>query len=171
MILIDFAVLIVIYFVFFFGRLKKQGLDVFLSRTLMYIYMSFVIYFTLMPIIAEIPYITSHFYKPMNLNPFEDIILSHKDAVKQVVLNVIMTVPYGILYPITHKNKKFIFLKTVFSVFLISLFIELIQPIISERASDITDIITNTAGGIIGFLIYLIFKPLAIKALKAIKKL
>ncbi len=71
-----------------------------------------------------------------------------------------MTIPFGFLFPLTGKeNSKF--LKTVFYCFLLSLTIELLQPLINGfRSADITDLITNVTGGIIGYIFYLIFKPL-----------
>ena len=41
-----------------------------------------------------------------------------------------------------------------------SLGIELLQPIINDfRSSDITDLITNVTGGIIGYIFYVVFRP------------
>ena len=55
-------------------------------------------------------------------------------------------------------------LKIVFYTFLLSLGIELLQPLINGvRSADITDLLTNVMGGIIGYVMYLIFKPLTIK--------
>lgn len=159
MALLDFFVLFLIYILFYFKKWKQQGNDVLLIRTIMYVYLSFVLYFTLMPIISELPYIFSHPYRPMHLIPFNDIIKGHGDCVRQVILNVVMTIPFGILYPITQSEKKFKFLRTVIATFLLSLSIELIQPLISGfHTSDITDLFTNTTGGIIGYLFYILFK-------------
>ncbi|NLJ94559.1 MAG: VanZ family protein, partial [Clostridiaceae bacterium] len=45
--------------------------------------------------------------------------------------------------------------------FLFSLAIELTQPLLHmHRASDITDLITNTIGGIIGYLFYRFFSKI-----------
>ena len=132
----------------------------------MYIYLSYVLYLTLMPVTVNLPFIFSHSYKPMNLQPFKDIIYGYGDAKKDAILNVIMTIPFGILCPMFYKRKRLIFIKTFFATFFLSLFIELIQPIISTRTSDITDIITNTTGGVIGVLIYFIFKFLITKKSK-----
>ena len=49
--LIDFAVLALLYIFVFFRKWKIKGNDVLLVNTLMYIYLSFVLYFTLMPVI------------------------------------------------------------------------------------------------------------------------
>ena len=55
--------------------------------------------------------------------------------------------------------------------FLLSLVIELLQPLINGvRSSDITDIITNIIGGIVGYVLYLLFKPIITRMLNYIKK-
>ncbi len=167
--LIDFAVLIIIYFWKFYKKWKEKGKDVLFVNTIMYVYLSFVLYFTLMPIITSLPFIFNHPYDPMNFVPFVDVINGRGDFVRQVVLNVIITIPFGFLFPLV-KNRNVKLLKTVLCTFLFSLSIELLQPLINGfRSADITDLINNTIGGIIGYIIYLIFKPLTIKILDYIK--
>lgn len=166
--IVDFVILIILYFVIFYKKWKVKGKDVLLINTTMYIYLSFVLYFTLMPIVTSIPVTFNHHYKPMNLVPFIDVSMGRGDFMRQIILNVIMTVPFGFLFPLV-KNKKPKLLKTVLYTFLLSLSIEILQPLISFRTSDITDIITNVIGGIIGYIIYLIFKPLTIKILDYMK--
>ena len=91
------------------------------------------------------------------------------DFIRQVGLNVIMMIPFGFLLPLV-KNGNAKLLKTVLYTFILSFSIELLQPLINGfRASDITDIITNIIGGIIGYIGYLIFKPLTAKVLNGIK--
>ena len=65
--LIDFAALFFLYAFVFFKKWKSRGRDVLIVNTLMYIYLSFVLFFTLMPIITSIPFILNHPYTPMNL--------------------------------------------------------------------------------------------------------
>ena len=50
--LIDFVALILLYAFVFFRKWKPKGKDVLLVNTLMYVYLSFVLYFTLMPVIT-----------------------------------------------------------------------------------------------------------------------
>jgi len=166
--LIDFAALALLYaFVFF--RWKTKGKDILLVNTLMYIYLSFVLYFTLMPVITSLPFILDHPYVPMNLVPFIDVSARRGDFLRQVVLNVIMTMPFGFLFPLT-RNRSASFRRTVFSCFLMSLGIELLQPLISgSRSSDVTDLITNVAGGILGYGFYVIFRPVAFWILDHLK--
>ena len=167
--LVDFIFLIIIYFWKFYKKWKEKGRDVLLVNTTMYIYLSFVLYFTLMPIITSLPFIFNHPYTPMNLVPFIDVLNSRGDFVRQVGLNVIMTIPFGFLMPLVKKENARL-LKVVFYTFLLSLGIELLQPLINgTRSSDITDLITNVLGGIIGYIIFLIFKPLTTKILNYIK--
>lgn len=58
----------------------------------------------------------------------------------------------------------------IFYTFLLSLSIEILQPIINSwRTSDITDIITNVIGGIVGYILYSLFKPFTRKILDCIR--
>ena len=167
--LVDFIFLIIIYFWKFYKKWKEKGRDVLVVNTTMYIYLSFVLYFTLMPIVTSIPFVFNHPYTPMNLVPFVDVLNSRGDFIRQVGLNVIMTVPFGFLLPLVKKANVKV-LEVVLYTFLLSLFIELLQPLINDfRSSDITDLITNVIGGFIGYLIYLIFKPLTTRVLNYIK--
>ena len=59
-VLVDFVVLIIIYFWKFYKKWKEKGRDILLVNTLMYIYLSFVLFFTLMPIITSLPFIFNH---------------------------------------------------------------------------------------------------------------
>ena len=167
--LIDFIALILLYVFVFFGRWKSKGRDVLLVNTLLYIYLSFVLYFTLMPIIAALPFLLNHPYKPMNLVPFIDVTMGRGDFLRQIVLNVIMTVPFGFLFPLT-RNRTAQFGRTVFFCFLMSLCIELLQPLINGfRTADITDVITNVTGGVLGYVLYVIFRPITFWILNKVK--
>ena len=64
-VLVDFAVLTIIYFGKFYKKWKKEGRDVLAVNTAMYVYLSFVLYFTLMPIITSLPFIFNHSYTPI----------------------------------------------------------------------------------------------------------
>lgn len=168
-VLVDFIVLIIIYFWKFYKKWKEKGRDVLFINTIMYIYLSFVLYFTLMPIITSLPFIFNHPYTPMNLVPFIDVLNSRGDFVRQVGLNVIMTIPFGFLVPFIKKENVKL-LKIIFYTFILSLGIELLQPLINGvRSADITDLITNVIGGIIGYVMHLIFKPLTTKILNYLK--
>ena len=152
--IVDFIVLILLYIFILYKKWKVKGKDKLFVNTIMYVYLSFVLYFTLMPIITSLPFIFDHSYDSMNLVPFIDVISGRGDFIRQVVLNVIMTIPFGFLFPLT-SDKNSNFLRTVIYTMLLSLCIELLQPLINGvRSSDITDIITNITGGVIGYIGY-----------------
>ena len=155
--LIDFTVLVFLYIFVFCRRWRTQGRDRLLVNTLMYAYLSLVLYFTMMPVVVSIPFMLNHPYKPMNMTPFIDVSLGRGDFFRQVVLNVIMTLPFGFLFPLTG-DKRAKCSATVFSCFLMSLGIELLQPFF-DRSSDITDLITNVTGGALGYGLYVLFRP------------
>ena len=167
--LIDFTALALLYTFVFFKKWKVKGKDVLLVNTLMYLYLSFVLYFTMMPIITSLPFILNHPYDSMNLVPFIDVLSGRGDFLRQVALNIIMTIPFGFLFPLT-QNRNGKFSRTVFFCFLMSLAIELLQPLIDGfRSSDVTDLITNVIGGILGYGFYVIFKPVTFWILDHLK--
>lgn len=75
-----------------------------------------------------------------------------------IVGNIILFIPMGIYFSIFFKKDKKYF--NLFRIALISLGFEVLQYILAIGASDITDIITNCIGGVIGIVIYLIIKRL-----------
>ena len=166
---IDFIALALLYILIFFKKWKAKGTNVLLVNTSFYLYLSFVLYFTLMPIIVSIPFIFNHPYVPMNLVPFIDVLERRGDFIRQVILNVMMTVPFGFLFPLT-QNQTTKFSRTVLFCFLMSFSIEILQPLInSSRSSDITDLITNVVGGMIGYGFYHILRPVSNKIINHLK--
>ncbi len=168
--LIDFAALLLIYVFFFFGRWRRAGRGVLLVKTLMYAYLSLVLRFTLMPVIASLPHIFDHPYRGMNMTPFSDVLHIRGDFVRQILLNVVMTTPFGFLYPLTRKPAAG-FVRTALCCLLMSLCIELLQPLLNGvRSSDITDVITNTFGGMAGYVLYAVFRPVTLRILRRLEK-
>lgn len=86
-----------------------------------------------------------------NLIPLIDIVNSPLDYIKNTILNIILFIPLGILAPAIWKNYRSI--KTMFFMGLaLSVSIEILQ-IFTFRLTDIDDLITNTAGAVIGYYI------------------
>lgn len=138
-------------------------------NTLMYIYIVMVLFVTLMPF--PIPFAASNnlFLETANFIPFRDLALNYDGAVREIILNVIMMMPFGFLYPIIKKKG---ILVSIVLTFFFSLFIESFQLLsawwasLHSRSFDVTDLITNTFGGLIGYLIYKALKPFIYKVLK-----
>ena len=97
----------------------------------------------------------------VNLIPFGKI------DVSETILNVVIFVPLGIYAGVLFK--RWTFGNKLFFCFLISLMFEGLQFILRVGAFDITDIITNTLGGIIGLMIFEAIEKLFNNSVKAQK--
>lgn len=132
---------------------RQRGARHAVMCTIFYLYLCGVAYFTLMPVLSALPEIGRHPYRPMHMEPFDDYLLGHRDAERQLVLNFVMMIPFGFLLP-TLKRRGF--WCCLGWTLVVTLSIELMQPLLSAaRRSDITDVITNTLGGVVGYLLYL----------------
>jgi len=90
----------------------------------------------------------------VNLIPFNELIYpTGKVSYSEIVLNVLIFIPLGIYFGVLFK--RWTFAKKMLFFFLISLLFESLQFIFRIGAFDITDIITNTLGGLIGWLIWI----------------
>lgn len=91
--------------------------------------------------------------RSVNLVPFTDPLFANgKIDISEIILNVLIFVPLGIYTGVLFKRWNFA--KKLFIFFLVSFIVEALQFILAVGAFDITDIITNTSGGIIGLLIF-----------------
>ncbi|MBZ5858136.1 VanZ family protein [Flavihumibacter profundi] len=89
----------------------------------------------------------------VNLIPFSEFFNSKaKIDVSELILNIVVFVPLGIYAGVLFKGRTFV--KYLFIFFLSSLIVEGLQFILRVGIFDITDIITNTLGGIIGLMIF-----------------
>lgn len=161
--LINFALLALIYFLFFYKRWIKKSKKDLVIKTLMYIYIVMVLFVTLMPFPIPFGATNNLFLESANFVPFRDLISNYNGAVREIILNVVMMMPFGFLYPIIKRKN---ILNTVVSTLIFSLIIESSQLLsawwgsLDSRSFDVTDLITNTLGGLIGFLIYMILSKL-----------
>ena len=78
------------------------------------------------------------------------------EIVRNIAGNILVFIPYGFLVPIIWKKLK---AKTILFGFLLSFFIEFSQ-LFMERQSDVYDLILNTLGVAIGYLIYTIARKI-----------
>jgi glycopeptide antibiotics resistance protein len=95
----------------------------------------------------------------VNLVPFKTIDI-YQTWGKQNLGNFVMLLPFGIYLPLLYQRLRrahnfFVVLLTCFSV---SVGIELLQLATSYRSADIDDVLLNTLGGGVGFLIYQLIK-------------
>jgi VanZ family protein len=76
-----------------------------------------------------------------------------RDTVKQLGGNLVLGVPFGLLLPMVIPRARGILLVLAITA-LVMLLVELVQgAIITGRAFDIDDVILNTAGALVGYLL------------------
>ncbi|MFF4345840.1 VanZ family protein [Streptomyces sp. NPDC001530] len=76
-----------------------------------------------------------------------------RDAVKQIGGNLLLGVPFGVLLPVLAPRTRGI-LRVALLTATVMLFVELVQgAVITGRAFDIDDVILNTAGALVGYLL------------------
>lgn len=87
----------------------------------------------------------------INLQPFL-MFKQFQLASTQVVGNIVMLLPLGIYMPLLFPKPGFF---KVFAVCLLaSVLIELMQLVTNVRSTDIDDVILNTSGAVVGYLLY-----------------
>lgn len=110
---------------------------------------------------VSIPELTGPNYQ---LEPFWTlrwgIIAYGNDFIWECILNVLMLMPVGFLFPfvISQKKSTKIFLLTVCTGFLISLSIELLQLFLHRGLCEADDLFYNTLGVIISCVMWIIFR-------------
>ncbi|WP_444658106.1 VanZ family protein [Caproiciproducens sp. R2] len=92
-------------------------------------------------------------FRSINLIPFyQSVVVNDRIEWSEIYENVLIFVPFG-LY-ISMLKSSWSFLKKVIPIFSVSFFYEAMQFILAVGASDITDLIGNTFGGILGIAVY-----------------
>jgi glycopeptide antibiotics resistance protein len=99
-------------------------------------------------------------FRSINLIPFYSIreYISGSTAIlkafafSNVVGNIVIFIPLGIYLPLSKNDKRVI--TNLLFIFIVSLFVEIIQGLLGIGVSDIDDIILNCLGGWIGILGY-----------------
>lgn len=120
----------------------------FKSAKLTALYTLFALYLTAALSIVGFPAVTALTFDPgVNVIPIVGMIEEPAEA----LLNVLLFLPLGFFLPILWEKFRSP-LETVIFGFCVSLFVELSQ-LFTFRVSDINDLIANTAGAVIGYLI------------------
>ncbi|WP_271629376.1 VanZ family protein [Caldicellulosiruptor sp. DIB 104C] len=160
--------LLIMYCVYLRKKRNEEFISVFFNA-LFFIYILQVLRFTIFPIPIFSPTIREISSKidilsTMNIKPFANITLN-----RQFYYNILLTIPFGFLLPLLrNKSIKKVLLKGI----AFSISVELLQLLISflikfpYRTCDINDIILNTFGVFMGFVLWKLFTVI----LKAITK-
>lgn len=131
-----------------------------LTKTLLLIYLIVMGWIILLKLGVQFSYMEE---RRINLIPFANGYYS----IMETILNVVIFIPMGIYSKILFRDQTFKFNLLFF--FLTSLILEGLQYVFKFGTFDITDLLTNTTGGIIGYLLLLLLQKLFTDPLKAQK--
>lgn len=97
--------------------------------------------------------------RSVNLIPFAgSLVVNGSVDVAEILLNVIAFLPFGIYLSMISPEGSVS--KKILSIALVSLSYEILQYIFALGASDITDLLGNTLGGILGVGIFILFSKI-----------
>jgi len=100
-----------------------------------------------------------------NLELFKEIkrFWTHREQLGMVAYenlfgNIIIFMPFGFFMPMASKYKSFFL--TVFFSFSLSFFVEIFQFITRVGSFDVDDLLLNTIGGMLGYIVFVICSAL-----------
>ncbi|MGN1181623.1 MAG: VanZ family protein [Faecalibacillus sp.] len=130
--------------------MKNKKLTLFIFSVYLLL-LSWLILMKLLPSFDLLPHMRS-----LNLIPFrETLFINNKINFKDIIYNILAFVPLGVYLKIFFK--KWPIWKIVVTGLIVSLSFETIQYLFAIGCSDITDLITNTTGTLIGIDVYSLF--------------
>lgn len=157
-------IMLIVYIFFYKKVFRKYKSKQLIVATALYFYVWLVLFLTIIPsdfsLNPNYRNVIPIKYPYDNLKPYHDFLLKRPGSLEDILLNILMMIPFGFLLS---KLKNAGLFKVAFTTFVFSSFIETSQLIltifiIEHRFFDITDIINNTIGGIIGYLIYRLYR-------------
>jgi glycopeptide antibiotics resistance protein len=124
-----------------------------LSRGLLALYILILIWIVLFKLKFDIPSVFHHHHRSLNLIPFAaPSRVNGSVNYGEMILNCLFFIPFGLLLNVNFKQPGF--LSKLAFILCFSLTVEIIQFVFAIGASDITDVITNSFGGLIGLILY-----------------
>ncbi|MBF0713946.1 VanZ family protein [Gemella sp. GH3] len=130
-----------------------QNKDLLITKILFSVYLIFLTWIIIFKMEADIiAFLTEPVSRTINTIPYKYM------NPMEVFLNILIFIPFGIYSSVTMpKTNNF---NKIFLAFTLSLFYEASQFIFAIGMTDITDLIDNTLGAIIGIIIFKIFDSL-----------
>lgn len=138
---------------------KTKGIRV-VGKILFVLYVAFILYFLLISdwygregLLPEYSY---------NLQLFKEIkrFWNYRESLGFFIVfsnlagNILIFIPLGFIIPMASKYRSFIS-STAYS-FLLSLFVEIFQLITKVGSFDVDDLLLNTIGGILGYIVFVL---------------
>ncbi|MDP2043201.1 MAG: VanZ family protein [Algoriphagus sp.] len=133
-----------------------------LTKALLFIYFSVLGWIILLKFGVQFSYMDE---RKINLIPFAN---GYYDRM-ETFLNVLIFIPLGIYGGILFRRRSFKF--NLFFYVLICLILEVLQYLLKLGTFDVTDLLTNTSGGIVGYVLFWTYGKLNMNPLKAQKQI
>ena len=134
------------------ARKEKKRQYYAIILTTLFIWFVFVLFLT---ILGRMPFEGQHF-QPEVFWSYRSAQLKQAWFVRQILGNVVMYIPFGLIFPFLFKKKLDgwkVFIITLLAGIVISFFTESIQYIFKIGLFEFDDIIHNALGTVIGFLL------------------
>ncbi|MGX2944374.1 VanZ family protein [Enterococcus alishanensis] len=125
------------------------------GKILLTVYLIVLVWILLFKLALSLPGIIQSFntQRSLNLIPFQgSTIINVKIGFLEIFYNFLIFLPFGGLLSVSSKRTSF--LEKTMLMIAFSLTIEILQFILGIGASDVTDLLMNALGGIMGLLIY-----------------
>lgn len=123
-----------------------------LSKTVLALYLLFLLWLVLFKFSLHVSTVLDSGLRGINLIPFASKAHTGHLNLVGMVLNLLFFVPFGLLLSVIMKQAGF--WRKLLYIFLFSVAVELVQYIFAIGITDITDVIMNTGGGLLGLAIY-----------------
>jgi glycopeptide antibiotics resistance protein len=108
------------------------------------------LWLTLFKLSYDIPSILANYQtRSLNLIPF---VTYGQTGISETVSNVVTFIPFGLLLSLNFK--KAALWRLLIVVFGFSVAVETLQFILAIGTTDVTDVVTNTFGGLVGIVLY-----------------
>jgi glycopeptide antibiotics resistance protein len=127
--------------------MRGDNMEKIISRGLLAFYLVILTWLVLFKLQYNILSVFHYQYTSFNLIPF-----AASGSIREMIDNILIFIPLGLLLEVNFKKGGFS--PKLFLVLALSITFEFIQLIFAIGATDITDVITNTVGGLLGLKLY-----------------
>lgn len=124
----------------------------YVSKFLLGIYLFFLLWLILFKLSFNLPQFLTYSYSNVNLVPFSTFSFENTTVLRETTYNLIVFFSFWGAFECQFQET--FFSKKLGIIFLVSFLAELIQFLFGIGVADITDLITNTTGGLIGLWAY-----------------
>ena len=120
-----------------------------LAKALLALYLLILVWLVLFKFTLDLSPIPDYQTRSLNVIPFAGL---SRNNLRETIYNFVVFIPFGLLLSVNLKRANF--WRRLAIILGFSLAAEMIQFVFAIGVTDITDVITNTAGGFLGLILY-----------------